>query len=105
MAIEVSGRATYTQHILDAEYEVSELKNRLLLDCGWTRTSSTPGSYILWTREWEGKSLMVSTDMAFSMQRVHIEEDPHEWDEDGTTCTNCGTTGCDESPAIECLPE
>jgi hypothetical protein len=60
----------------DIEQEKSQLGYAtadFLRSRGWKSTSSTPGCYWLWTREWKGMTLMVSQDMAFAMERNHFE--------------------------------
>lgn len=35
---------------------------------GWTYTSSTPGCYWMWMKEWDGKTFLVSQDTAARIQ-------------------------------------
>lgn len=42
--------------------------DKFLRSRGWKHTSSTPGCYWLWEREWKGKTLLVSRDLALSME-------------------------------------
>lgn len=37
---------------------------------GWTHTSSTPGCYWMWMKEWDGKTLMVGQDTAARIQSI-----------------------------------
>jgi len=48
-------------------------QDRYLREHGWNYTSNTPGCFWLWTREWDGKVLAVSKELALRMQHVMEE--------------------------------
>ena len=56
----------------DLKWEREQLgfeEDRWLRECGWSTTSDTPGCFVLWEREYKGKTLLVSRSTALEMQR------------------------------------
>lgn len=43
-------------------------QNNWLVRRGWEHTSSTPGSYWMWRKEWEGKTFLVEEQTAARIQ-------------------------------------
>lgn len=55
--------ASLRRHANDAE-------TKWLTSSGWQHTSSTPGSYWLWMKEWDGKTFLVEQATAARIQET-----------------------------------
>jgi hypothetical protein len=63
-ALHSADEARYQQEMLDHRIDAF-LRGR-----GWKYTSETPGSYLLWQREVNGKTILVDRSMAMSLERA-----------------------------------
>lgn len=63
---------------------------------GWKHTCSTPGSYWLWEREYEGRVLLVERSTALSME-AWFEADRCECDEANEDSSKCPLHAEDEA--------
>lgn len=93
--------------IRELSAELEQVERRYLGHAGWKTTSETPGSLVLWTRDYEGSTIMVTKDTAMHMQRAYFEEDPHNWVLQGSgdaKCARCGVWSEDACVPEECPP-
>ena len=51
-----------------AQERLNDRKDAYLRDRGWRQTSDNPGSYWLWSREFNGRTYMVERDFAVTLQ-------------------------------------
>jgi hypothetical protein len=54
--------------IENARVSLDNVKHDFLKANGWTYTSSTPGFFWMWEKEFSGRRILVSTDHAISIQ-------------------------------------
>jgi hypothetical protein len=71
--------------------KLETIRNRLDNECskwlrlrGWQYTSSTPGSYWMWTKEWDGKHFLVDEKTAERIQdgwdrSEYVKQHPDEF--------------------------
>lgn len=68
-------RSAIVTRIEDKKRQIEAFEREYLQVNGWKETSSkTPGSYWMWYREWEGRTLMAHQAQAMSIQE-RIDDD------------------------------
>ena len=73
-------RPKSTTEIEDAAIALQSARERYLRSHGWTYTSDTPGCLWLWRKTTpKGETLLLSTDLALSMQQHSCSIRGNEW--------------------------
>ena len=57
-----------------ARERITDRERRWLRGNGWSETSSTPGNYWMWQKEWEGKTFLVDQETAARIQGIWDSE-------------------------------